>query len=48
MSDYGADAFKQFGESWQKSMSESGLEPMKAYGEMLNKFAETWKNMWPK
>ena len=46
MNDYSVNAFKQFGESWQKSMSESGLESMKEYGEMMNKFVDTWKNMW--
>ena len=42
------DTMKQFGENWQKAMSQSGMESIKAYGEMMNKFAETWKNMWPK
>jgi len=36
------DMVKQF-ENWQKIMSESYLQSMKAYGEMMNKFAETWK-----
>ncbi len=36
------DMLKQF-ENWQKIMSESYLQSMKAYGEMMNKFAETWK-----
>jgi len=27
-------------------MNESTFEPMKAYGDMMNKFAETWKKMW--
>lgn len=38
------DMFKQF-ENWQKMMSESYLQSMKAYSEMMNKFAETWKKM---
>ena len=36
------DMFKQF-ENWQKIMSESYLQSMKAYDEMMNKFAKTWK-----
>jgi len=24
------------------------MESMKAYGEMMKKFAETWNTMWPK
>jgi len=24
------------------------MENMKAYGEMMKKFAETWNTMWPK
>jgi len=24
------------------------MEHMKAYGEMMKKFADTWNNMWPK
>jgi len=36
------DMFKQF-ENWQKIMSESYLQSMKAYDEMMKKFAETWK-----
>jgi hypothetical protein len=48
MNEYTSNAFKQFGESWQKAMSQSGMESFKSYGEMMSKFAETWKNMWPK
>ena len=39
-----SDMLKQF-ENWQKMMSESYLQSMKAYSEMMNKFAETWKKM---
>src|SRR3972149_1821152 len=42
------DTMKQFGENWQKVMSKSGVDTFKSYGEMMSKFAETWKNMWPK
>ena len=38
----GPDMLKQF-ENWQKTMSESYLQSMKAYSEMMNKFAESWK-----
>ncbi len=48
MSEYSSNAFKQFSENWQKSISQSGMESFKSYEEMVNKFAETWKNMWPK
>ncbi len=41
---FGTDMLKQF-ENWQKMMSESYLQSMKAYSEMMNKFAETWKKM---
>jgi len=43
-----ASVFKQFTENWQKTLGFSGLEQMNAYGEMMNKFAETWNSMWPK
>jgi len=36
------DMLKQF-ENWQKIMSESYLQSMKAYDEMMHKFVETWK-----
>ena len=41
-------AFKQFMENWQNSLNSSGMEQMKAYGELMKKFAETWTTMWPK
>ena len=46
----GADTlvFKQFVDNWQKTLSSSGLAQMNSYGEMMKKFAETWKSMWPK
>ena len=43
-----ASAFKQAAENWQHALNSSGMENMKAYGEMMKKFAETWNNMWPK
>ena len=45
----GADTlvFKQFVDNWQKTLSSSGLAQMNSYGEMMKKFAETWKSMWP-
>jgi hypothetical protein len=46
MSEYSTTSFKEFGESWQKSMNDSGLEAMKNYGEMMNKFTDTWKKTW--
>lgn len=48
LNDANATAFKQFAENWQKATSSSGLEQMKAYGEAMKKFAETWTSMWPK
>ena len=48
MNEYSSSAFKQFSENWQNSISQSGMESFKSYEEMVNKFAETWKNMWPK
>jgi len=47
VADFNSMTFIQFGENWQKSLTETGMDSMKAYGDMLNKFAETWKNMWP-
>lgn len=41
-------AFKQVAENWQHALNSSGMESMKAYGEMMKKFAETWNTMWPK
>jgi len=29
-------------------LTQSGMGSFKSYGEMMTKFAETWKNMWPK
>jgi len=43
-----ASAFKQAAENWQHTLNSSGMENMKAYGEMMKKFAETWTTMWPK
>lgn len=43
-----ASTFKQFVENWQKTLNSSGMEHMKAYGEMMKKFADTWNSMWPK
>lgn len=43
-----ASAFKQVAENWQHTLNSSGMENMKAYGEMMKKFAETWNTMWPK
>ena len=43
-----ASAFKQAAENWQHALNSSGMENMKAYGEMMKKFAETWNTMWPK
>ena len=40
--------FKQVAENWQHALNSSGMESMKAYGEMMKKFAETWNTMWPK
>jgi len=48
LNDTNASTFKQFIENWQKTLSSSGLEQMNAYGEMMNKFTETWSSMWPK
>ena len=48
MTDTNASVFKQFTENWQTTLSSSGLEQMNAYGEMMKKFSETWKSMWPK
>jgi predicted hydrocarbon binding protein len=43
-----ASTFKQAAENWQHALNSSGMENMKAYGEMMKKFAETWNTMWPK
>jgi len=43
-----ASTFKQVAENWQQTLNSSGMESMKAYGEMMKKFAETWNIMWPK
>ena len=43
----GTDAFKQFAENWQKNLIAPSMQQMEAYGEMMNKFAETWASMWP-
>ena len=48
MNEYTANAFKQFSENWQNTLNQSGMEYFKSYGDMMNKFAETWKNMWQK
>ena len=48
MNEYSSNAFKQFGENWQKALTQSGMGSFKSYGEMMTKFADTWKNMWPK
>lgn len=47
-SEAGAGGLAQFAESWQKSLGTTGLDQMNAYGQMLNRFAETWNSMWPK
>lgn len=39
--------FQEFAVSWQKAISDQGLMQMKAYGDMMGKFAETWNSMWP-
>ena len=41
------EAYQKFADNWHKSLNEAGLEQMKAYGEMMKKFAETWDSMWP-
>lgn len=43
-----ASTFKHVAENWQQTLNSSGMESMKAYGEMMKKFAETWNTMWPK
>lgn len=43
-----ASTFKQVAENWQHTLNSSGMENMKAFGEMMKKFAETWNTMWPK
>lgn len=42
----GQNMFKQFEVDWQKLTNQTGIEQLKAYSEMMNKFADTWKNMW--
>lgn len=39
--------FQKFAQDWQDAISNQGLVQMKAYGDMMNKFADTWNNMWP-
>ncbi len=48
MNVYTSNAFKQFGENWQNTLNQSGMEYFKSYGDMMNKFSETWKSMWQK
>ena len=48
MSEAGIKTFKQFGDNWQKVFNQSGMEQVKTYGDMMNKFAETWQKMWSK
>ncbi|HUL51725.1 MAG TPA: hypothetical protein VLT10_00460 [Verrucomicrobiae bacterium] len=44
----GTNAFKQSGDNWIKMFNQAGMEQVKSYGEMMNKFAETWQKMWTK
>ncbi|MHB8546381.1 MAG: hypothetical protein ACYDAJ_06410 [Nitrosotalea sp.] len=48
MSDAGINVFKQFGDDWQRVLSQSSMYQVKTYGEAMNKFAETWQEMWKK
>ena len=48
MNEAGVRAFKEFGDNWQKMLSSSNMEQIQTYGEMLNKFAQTWNDMWQK
>ena len=48
MSEAGIKTFKQFGNNWQQVFNQSGMEQVKIYGDMMNKFAETWQKMWNK
>ena len=48
MNEYTSNAFKQFSENWQNTLNQSGMESFKSYGDMMSKFADTWKNMWQK
>lgn len=48
LNDANVSTFKQVAENWQHTLNSSGMENMKAYGEMMKKFAETWNAMWPK
>jgi hypothetical protein len=45
---YDVKSFQEFGQNWQKMMTNDiGIQQMKAYGDMMKKFAETWNTMWP-
>jgi predicted patatin/cPLA2 family phospholipase len=48
VSEAGIGTFKQLRDNWQKIFSQSGMEQVKTYGDMMNKFAETWQKMWSK
>ncbi|MDC8437586.1 MAG: hypothetical protein LV468_01120 [Candidatus Nitrosotenuis sp.] len=37
---------KSFGVDWQNITGQAGMDQLKAYGDMMNKFADTWKKMW--
>lgn len=44
--DSGVNTYKQFVEDWQKLTNKAGMEQLESYGDMMNKFADTWKRMW--
>ncbi len=48
ISETGISTSKQFDEQWLKIFNQSGMNQVKTYGEMMNKFAETWQKMWNK
>ena len=48
MNDAALEAFKQIDKNWQNVTDQSGMDQLKAYGELMNSFAKTWQKMWQK
>ncbi|RNJ78410.1 MAG: hypothetical protein EB829_04640 [Nitrosopumilus sp. H8] len=48
MGESGAAMLAGLAEDWKKAVGPAGLDQMRSYGEMMEKFADTWNRMWPK
>jgi hypothetical protein len=44
----GINTSKQFDDKWLRVFNQSAMDQVRTYGEMMNKFAETWQKMWNK